>query len=50
VLWGRTYRLFDVGGVVAAISLALIVIVSATENVRALFKAEPLPKTAGERY
>jgi len=50
VLWGTTYRLFDVGGVVAAISLALTVIVSATQNARALFKAEPLPKTAGVRY
>lgn len=50
VLWGRTYRLFDVAGVVAAISLALTVIVSATENTRALFKAEPLPQPAGSQH
>jgi phosphatidylglycerophosphate synthase len=36
-------RLFDVGAVVAACGLALAFFVSAAQNVRALYRAEPLP-------
>lgn len=49
VLWGRSYRLFDVGGVVAIACLLFTAIVSAVQNARALFKAEPLPKPGGSR-
>ena len=40
---GQPYRLFDVGGVVAIVSLAVTFIVSAARNTRALYLAEPLP-------
>jgi len=49
VLWGHSYRLFDVGGVVAIACLVFTTIVSAVQNARALFKAEPLPRAAGSR-
>jgi phosphatidylglycerophosphate synthase len=40
---GRSYRLFDVGGVVAITCMAVTVVVSATRNARTLYLAEPLP-------
>jgi archaetidylinositol phosphate synthase len=42
-LLGRSYRLFDVGGVVAIACMAVTVVVSATRNAHALYVAEPLP-------
>jgi len=48
-LAGSTYRLFDIGGVVAIIGLTVTFIVSAVVNTRTLYAAEPLPgRTAGE--
>jgi len=44
VVFGRTYLLFDVGGVVAAVCLALTALASAIGNTRALYAAEPLPR------
>jgi archaetidylinositol phosphate synthase len=44
-IFGQQYRLFDVGGVVAIVSLAVTLIVSAARNTRALYLAEPLPDT-----
>ena len=44
ILWGRSYRLFDVGGVVAMAALVLTTVVSAVQNTRVLFNAEPLPR------
>jgi phosphatidylglycerophosphate synthase len=43
VLFGRQYLLFDVGGVVAAALLFATTIVSAIQNTRTLYRAEPLP-------
>jgi phosphatidylglycerophosphate synthase len=40
---GTPYLLFDVGGVVATIALAVILLTSVTRNTRALYQAEPLP-------
>ena len=40
---GSDYLLFDVGGVVAMLGLAVTFIASATANTRALYIAEPLP-------
>jgi phosphatidylglycerophosphate synthase len=40
---GRAYRLFDVGGAVAIVAMLATVIVSAAQNTRALYRAEPLP-------
>jgi archaetidylinositol phosphate synthase len=40
---GRSFLLFDVGGLVAAAGLGVIFLVSAAQNARALYKAEPLP-------
>jgi hypothetical protein len=39
---GRSFLLFDVGGVVAAAGLAMIFGLSAARNTRTLYKAEPL--------
>jgi archaetidylinositol phosphate synthase len=41
---GKTYLLFDVGGVVAAAGLCCAFTFSAIRNTRALYKAEPLPR------
>jgi phosphatidylglycerophosphate synthase len=38
-----TFQLFDVGGVIAATSMAVVFAVSASRNTRALYAAEPLP-------
>src|SRR5580765_361946 len=43
-MWGRAFRLFDVGGVVAIGALATTLLVSVARNVRALYRAEPLPR------
>lgn len=40
---GQAYRLFDVGGGVAIVSLAVTFIVAVARNTRALYLAEPLP-------
>jgi phosphatidylglycerophosphate synthase len=43
VLFGQQYLLFDVGGVVAAVLLVTTTIMSAVQNTRRLYSAEPLP-------
>ena len=44
------FRLFDVGGVVAAIALGLTFVTSSVRNTRALYLAEPMPApTAKQR-
>jgi len=40
---GQHYRLFDVGGVVATVGIAVTLLVSVARNVRLLHQAEPLP-------
>ena len=42
-LFGREYRLFDVGGVIATCSMVATVAFAAVTNMRALYKAEPRP-------
>lgn len=49
-LAGSTYRLFDVGGVVAIIGLVVTVIISAVINTRTLYAAEPLPPRATDSH
>jgi archaetidylinositol phosphate synthase len=41
---GYTFRLFDVGGVMATLGLGMTLIVSATKNTRALYRADPRPE------
>jgi phosphatidylglycerophosphate synthase len=41
-LAGRSFLLFDVGGVVAAVGMVVFFLVSAAENTRALYKEEPM--------
>ena len=41
VVFGRTYLLFDVGGVVAAVGLLVTFVVAAVRNTRLLARAEP---------
>lgn len=43
-LAGDSYRLFDVGGVIAVAGLAMALIFSAVRNTRALYRAEPIPQ------
>jgi phosphatidylglycerophosphate synthase len=45
---GERYRLFDVGGVIAIVGLVVTLIVSVVRNVRALYRAEPLPRPVAE--
>ena len=45
-LLGQRYRLFDVGGLAATAGLAVTVVVAVIQNVRALYRAEPLPALA----
>ena len=40
---GQHYRLFDVGGAVATVGIAITLLVSVARNVRLLYQAEPLP-------
>ena len=40
---GEPYRLFDVGGAVAAVGILVTVVVSVARIVRILYRAEPLP-------
>jgi phosphatidylglycerophosphate synthase len=42
-LAGSTYRLFDIGGVLAIVGLIITFVVSAVANTRKLYAAEPLP-------
>ena len=44
-LFGRTYLLFDVGGVIGAIGLAATFVLAAARTTRTLFRAEPLRET-----
>ena len=43
---GRRYGLFDVGGLVATLGISVTLMVSVIRNVRALYRAEPLPGLA----
>jgi archaetidylinositol phosphate synthase len=43
-LFGQTYRLFDVGGVVGAVGLGTTFLYSAIRNTRTLYRAEPMPQ------
>jgi phosphatidylglycerophosphate synthase len=43
-LLGHDFRLFDVGGVVAAAGLLGTLVLSAVSNTRALYAAEPIPQ------
>jgi archaetidylinositol phosphate synthase len=42
-LFGHSYRLFDIGGVIGAIGLLATVVLSAAKNTRRLYRDEPLP-------
>jgi phosphatidylglycerophosphate synthase len=41
-LWGRTYRLFDVGGVIAIAGMLVVLLLSAVRNTRILYQQEPI--------
>lgn len=42
-IFGETYRLFDVGGVIGIAGLFFTLVVSAVRNTRTLYRAEPIP-------
>jgi phosphatidylglycerophosphate synthase len=43
-IFGRQFRLFDVGGVVAIAALLVTFAVATARNVRTLYRAEPIPR------
>jgi archaetidylinositol phosphate synthase len=43
ILFGHTYRLFDVGGVAGIVGLGFTVIVTVIRHTRTLYKLEPIP-------
>lgn len=43
-IFGHRFLLFDVGGVVAIVSMALILVVSSIQNTHALYQLERLPR------
>ena len=43
-IFGQTYRLFDVGGLVAAAGLVMTMVVTAVRHTRQLYKLEPIPR------
>ena len=43
-VFGRTYRLFDVGGVVATCGMTATLVFATATHTRALYRAEPLPR------
>ena len=45
---GQPYRLFDVGGLVAVASIALILVATISRNVQLLYRAEPLRKAVSQ--
>ena len=49
-LGGDSYRLFDVGGIVAAVGLFVALAWSTTRNTMALYRSEPLPRMAAEAH
>lgn len=44
VIFGESYRLFDVGGAIGIAGLLVTLLVSAISNTRALYRAEPIPE------
>ncbi|HWN07981.1 MAG TPA: CDP-alcohol phosphatidyltransferase family protein [Pyrinomonadaceae bacterium] len=46
-IFGQRFLLFDVGGIVAIIGMAVMLIVSSIKNTRALYKLEPMPQVPG---
>ena len=44
ILFGHTYRLFDVGGMAGIVGLGFTVLVTVIRHTRALYKLEPIPK------
>ena len=48
-LFGSRFLLFDVGGAIAIAGLLMTAIVSAIGNTRTLYRAEPLPASAGRK-
>jgi len=44
ILFGHTYRLFDVGGIAGIVGLGFTVIVTVIRHTRKLYKLEPIPK------
>ena len=49
-LGDNSYRLFDVGGMVAAVGLFGALVWSATRNTLTLYRSEPLPRMDAEAH
>lgn len=48
VVFGQTYKLFDVGGVVGIAGLIVTLVVAAARNTWTLYRAEPIPGRVSE--
>jgi hypothetical protein len=48
-VFGREYRLFDLGGAIATCGMLATLAFAAVTNTRALYVAEPLPSRADRR-
>ncbi len=46
-IFGQRFLLFDVGGIVAIVGMAVMLIVSSIRNTHALYKLEPMPEVPG---
>jgi len=46
---GQSYRVFDVGGVVAMVGLTVTLLSTVVGHVRTLYRAEPIPRSQSER-
>lgn len=46
-IFGQHFLLFDVGGIVAIVGMAAMLIVSSIKNTHALYKLEPMPQLPG---
>jgi archaetidylinositol phosphate synthase len=42
ILWGGRYSMFDIGGAVAIVGMAVVLAASVIQHTRALYKAEPV--------
>jgi len=43
-VFGHTFKLFDVGGVIGTAGMFSVLIISTIRNTRTLYRAEPMPR------
>jgi hypothetical protein len=43
-VFGHTFKLFDVGGIIGTAGMFCVLIISTIRNTRTLYRAEPMPR------